>query len=223
MTQSSDNQASGATQGIIDLWKTRESADWAYFEAAESDDWNEQFWGEGSLFARTFDRLDLSVTLELACGAARHSSKCIDRIGQLYLADTSIDALAEAKQRFADRPNVTVLPPGDGMTIPLEGEAALTSLFSYDAMVHFELDCIASYLRETARLLRPGGLALLHHSIYDANPGGEIDDNPGWRNFMSQDLFNHFARRAELEVVEQHPLDWPAPSSDCLSLLRKPS
>ena len=216
-------EVSGETQGIIDLWKTREGADWAYFDAAEDESWSTHFWSDGTLFREFFDRLDLTSVVEIACGAGRHASRFAERAGQVYLADTSVDALAEAKKRFAGQPNVKILPPGDGMHVPLKGSELATSVISYDAMVHFELECVASYISESARLLKPGGMALIHHSNYSANPGGEIAENPDWRNFMTRDLFAHFAKRDGFEIIEQREMDWTTPKSDCLSLLRKPS
>jgi ubiquinone/menaquinone biosynthesis C-methylase UbiE len=218
-----DSSPGGQVQGIIDLWKTRESPDYAYFASAEDDSWTKHFWSDESTFRERFDRLDLTNVLELACGTGRHTAQFVERAGTAYLADTSVDALDEAKQRFANANNVVVLPPGDGMHIPLDADGSLTAIFSYDAMVHFELECIASYVAESARLLAPGGMALLHHSAYEENPGGTIADNPGWRNFMPQVLFNHFALRNGFEIVDQFTVDWSAPGSDCLSLLRKPA
>ena len=35
-------------------------------------------------------------------------------------------------------------------------------------MVHFSADLVQAYLRDTARVLKPGGMALYHHSNYPA-------------------------------------------------------
>ena len=40
--------------------------------------------------------------------------------------------------------------------------------FSFDSLVHVELDALAAYLGELARVLTPDGVAFLHHSNYGA-------------------------------------------------------
>ena len=103
--------------------------------------------------------------------------------------------------------------------------SSITAIFCYDAMVHFEYDCVISYLYDTTRVLRIGGKALFHHSNYAA-PGSYWAHNPHSRNFMTKDLFAHIAQRAGLDVVQQQLLDWgegPArvEAIDCLTLLQK--
>ena len=88
-------------------------------------------------------------------------------------------------------------------------------------MVHFELLTIASYLGELARVLKPGGRALLHHSNYSKNPTGLFTDNPGWRNFMSVDIMKYLVQRAGLSLISIDEIDWAEPSSDALTFLEK--
>jgi hypothetical protein len=40
--------------------------------------------------------------------------------------------------------------------------------FSFDSLVHAESDVMSSYAHELARVLKPGGVAFLHHSNLDA-------------------------------------------------------
>jgi SAM-dependent methyltransferase len=185
---------------IIGMWKTRESPDFPYFDKYDTDDATNPFWNAGTAFASMFARLDLSRILEIGCGTGRHSARIVDRANDLYLLDTSPDALALARARFAAYAHVHVLEPGNGASIPL-GVHSVTAVFSFDAMVHFEATTVANYLDETCRVLVPGGLALFHHSVYDRNPTGTFRQNPGWRNYMSESLFAHLASRAGLSVV----------------------
>ena len=89
--------------------------------------------------------------------------------------------------------------------------------------VHFDSDVIRAYLRETARVLRRGGRALFHHSNYGDNPGGDVHDNPRWRNFMTENLFQHYAAKCGLRYLASQVLDWDGhPALDCLTLLELP-
>jgi len=49
-------------------------------------------------------------------------------------------------------------------------------------------------------------------------PAANFTDNPGWRNFMSRELFAHLCVRAGLLVEAQKLLDWEEPNLDCLTL-----
>jgi cyclopropane fatty-acyl-phospholipid synthase-like methyltransferase len=208
------------TAEIIGLWSSEQAPDFAYFASAEES--TDTFWLEGAEFRKQFDQLELAKVLEIACGAGRHSERAAPLCGELVIVDTSAAALELAAARLRDQSHVrTVLSP-DGVSVPLGEDGTFSAAYSYDAMVHFEPLCIASYLGELTRLLRPDGLALLHHSNYDAQPAARALDNPGWRNFMNSALFEHLASRAGLEIVSRQTFDWVAPQSDALSLLRKP-
>lgn len=184
------------------MWKSTCSPDFRYFSKYDTADATNPFWNTGTPFARAFAQLDLSRTLEIACGTGRHSARIIDRVAVLYLLDTSPDALALAKARFAEYEHVHVLEPGDGETIRLEA-GSVTAVFSFDAMVHFEATTVANYLCEISRVLTSGGRALLHHSVYDKNPTGTFRQNPGWRNYMSETLFGYLASRAGLSIISR--------------------
>ena len=185
---------------IVDMWKNDRSADFPYFAKYDTADATDPFWKPGTLFARAFRQLDLACTLEIACDTGRHSARIVDKVGALYMIDTSPDALAVAKARFSEYPHVQVLNPSDGESIPLDA-CLVTAVFCFDAMVHFEATTVANYLSEISRVLISGGRALLHHSVYDKNPTGTFRQNPGWRNYMSESLFAYLASRAGLLII----------------------
>ena len=51
----------------------------------------------------------------------------------------------------------------DGSTLPMVAGHSVTFAFTFDSMVHFPPSAVANYVRELARVLRPGGTAFLHH------------------------------------------------------------
>ena len=98
---------------------------------------------------------------------------------------------------------------------------AFSHIHCFDAMVHFEVEIIMSYLAEFARVLISGGTALLHHSNYTDRPGADFRTNPGWRNFCSAGLMRHMALRNSFEVIDQKVIAWGLPELDCITLLRR--
>lgn len=206
---------------IIDLWKTKDSEDYIYFTQGEMDNWLAAFWKEDSVFLKLFKQLNITRCAEIACGFGRHSSQIYNKCQELYLIDTSIDATNYARERFKSSPHVKVFLSYDGLSMPGIADESLTSVFSYDAMVHFEPLTITAYLSEIARTLVQGGRALLHHSNYSGNPTGKIEDVEGARNYMTQSLFAHLCSRNNLTVISQEILDWSFKESDALSLIEK--
>ena len=88
--------------------------------------------------------------------------------------------------------------------------------------MHFDENIIAGYLPEFARVLRPGGKALVHHSNRIGDPGRDFRKNPHWRNSMSAELFCDLATREGLAVLEQQVIDWfEVPKLDCVSVLQR--
>jgi SAM-dependent methyltransferase len=213
----------GAHFDIIEKWRTRESSNWHYFELAESDDWIRAFWQEGGRYRSLFDQLDLRRTVELACGHGRHSVRAAPNCGTLYAVDSSPEAISHVRDRLAQLPHVHAVLTPDGASLPGIEDGSITAIFSYDAMVHFEMITVARYIEETARVLAPAGRGLFHHSNYTKNPAGPIDANPGWRNFMSVEIMTYLLSRAGLRVLHQSVFDACGPQTDALTLFEKPA
>jgi SAM-dependent methyltransferase len=214
-----ENKLDESVRVVADYWH-----DDPYYDRAEKSDWLDAFWDpaqERFPFRRLFNTMNLAVTLELAVGHGRHAAKIVDRVPALILMDVVDENVAFCKRRFSGRANVVCLRNAGADFQPVP-DGSLSAIYCYDAMVHFEYDVVLSYVRDTARVLAPGGRALYHHSNLSAFPGADHRKNPDGRNFMSQALFMHAAKRAGLDVVESVAMDWGKPYTDCLTLLAKP-
>lgn len=211
------------TKRIISFWE-KGGPDFEYFEKAEQEGWVKVFWNEESRFYQLFQYLDLDTTLEIASGTGRHSAKVLNKMKKLYLLDSSLGALDKAKERFAANTNITYIHNKEGIGIPgIVPDGSLSSVFSYDAMVHFEKETVFSYVNDSFTKLKAGGYALFHHSNYSKNPNGKFTDNPGWRNYMTQELFLNNARQNGFEVIQSEVISFSCEDSDCITLLRKPT
>ena len=190
------------TKSIAKDWETH-----SYYEQVESQAAINAFWADWSPFRPLFDTLNLSRTVELACGHGRHAAQIAGRCGELVLLDINQTNIDYCTERFAGRDNVRV-QINDGRSFEGIADGWATAIYCYDAMVHFELMDVMGYIHETARALAPGGRALYHHSNLSRYPGREYHQNPHHRNFMSIAMFRHFAVRAGLKVVASHPISW---------------
>ncbi len=197
----------------------------SYYDDAER--WTWLFWSEAHPFRPLFEQLDLSRVLELACGHGRHGEYLLahygSRLGTLVLTDILQSNVDYCKARLGQHGNLRMLVNNGADFQPMPA-SSLTSIFCYDAMVHFDRRVVRSYLQDVARVLVPGGKALFHHSNYSFDPDRHFGKNPHARAFMSKGLFARSAERKGLEVLQQTVLDWGGESGlDCLTLLAKPA
>ena len=182
--------------------------------------WRELVWPviEGS---------DFTTVVDLAAGHGRNTAKLLPLAQRLYVVDLHEENIAVCRQRFGDDPWRHYLV-NNGVDLAGVPDDAVSLVYSFDAMVHFDSDVVRGYLRETRRVLRPGGRGFFHHSNYIGNSGGFVDGGgnagPGHRNFMHQALFAHYAAKEGLRVLRQHVIDWNHhPALDCLTLLERPA
>jgi ubiquinone/menaquinone biosynthesis C-methylase UbiE len=185
------------------------------------------FWAPEHAFFPHFNTMDISLTLELACGRGRHSAKIIDQAQTLTCVDINPLNVELTRRRFDGYSNVTCLVNNGKDLADLES-SSFTAVFSYDSMVHFEALDVISYVFEIFRVLKPKGRALLHYSVNDKNPEASWTDNPHGRNFFSESLMRHVADRAGFNILAHEYLFMNAPvkdraeAIDGLILLEKP-
>lgn len=179
-----------------------------YYQDAEAPGHIEIFWGQDSIFRKMFDKMDLTNVVEIACGRGRHTHQFVDRAGSVTMVDILEPNIAACRRRFEGKQNVSFIVNSGNDIAEIEADTA-TALFSYDAMVHFEAADVISYIKETARVLRPGGMALLHYSNNEETPEGTYADSGAWRNFFSEKMMRHFANRSGLTTLESAVISWP--------------
>ena len=96
--------------------------------------------------------------LEIGCGAGRLTRALSNVFGEVHAVDVSGEMIARARAALADRPNVH-LYQNNGCDLSVA--PALEFDFAYSAIVFQHIpsrEIIENYVREVARLLRPGAL-----------------------------------------------------------------
>ncbi len=200
-------------------WSHINSMD-SYFERAESDSALDFFWSEDSVVYKMFSKMNLDNVIELAAGRGRHMQMYEAKANHIVLVDILQKNIDFCKERFKGNRKIDYYC-NNGYNLSELKDNEYSALFTYDAMVHFEMMDIFEYLKDIHRVLRKGGMALFHHSNNTSSYKNSFSTATGGRSYMSKDLFAYLAYRAGFEVVEQHVFDWIAKDLDCVSLVRK--
>jgi SAM-dependent methyltransferase len=140
------------------------------------------------------------TVLEIGPGGGRWSVVLAPRAERLILVDVSERVLAVCRQQLGSREQVSYVR-SSGSDLPGVPDRSIDAVWSFDVFVHFAPLDQAGYLDEIARVLRPGGVAAVHHA--DGRNRGELPSRAGWRAPMSAGLFAALAEERGLEVQEQ--------------------
>jgi ubiquinone/menaquinone biosynthesis C-methylase UbiE len=135
--------------------------------------------------------------LEIGPGAGRWSEALSERASTLVLADVSERPLELCRERFAGDDRIRYVL-SSGSDLPGVGDGSIDAVWSWDVFVHIAPRDQAAYLKEIARVLAPGGLAVIHHA--DGRNRGQLPSREGWRSPMSRGLFAALAAERGLRV-----------------------
>lgn len=199
---------------VGDDWK--ESAYYAEAESRIQSQWDVVVWP-------VIQGCDFSTTLELGAGRGRNSDKLKDLSEKLIVVDINEENIAYLRQRFRDSQNVSYVR-NDGVSLGDVRDNSVTFVYTFDSMVHFDSDVVRAYLREFHRIMKPGAKGFCHYSNFQGNPTGTYRDHPAWRNFMSRELFEHYATKEALVPLLSKVVKWDLTgiTEDAVTLFQKP-
>lgn len=141
-----------------------------------------------------------ATVLEVGPGAGRWSQPLEARASRLVLVDVSEQPLELCRERLSGHTPVQYIL-SSGNDLSGVDDCSIDAVWSFDVFVHIAPRDQAAYLGEIGRVLRPGGVAVVHHS--DGRNRGRLPSRHGWRSPMSRDLFAALAVEHGLQVVHQ--------------------
>lgn len=204
--------------------------DWvgsAYYDKAEdfiSKQWKLLVWP-------MISAADFSQVVEIASGHGRNTALLLPLCERMVATDINVENTDFLARRFpieVESGKLSVIR-NNGIDLAGVADNSATFVYSFDAMVHFDSDVVRAYIKEAARVLKPGGTALFHYSNVTADPSAHYRKHERWRNFMSRDFFEHWAIKEKLEVVSsvlvkwnQHVVPVDDGNTDAITCFRKP-
>ena len=136
--------------------------DWGGEGEAWSSPWggSEAQWF-GLLYPRLHRRLPARSILEIAPGYGRWTRFLLPGCTEFLGVDLSATAIEACRESFASAGHARFIR-NDGLTLPPGGPFDL--VFSFDSLVHAEIEVFQAYVPQILAKLAPGGVAFLHHS-----------------------------------------------------------
>ena len=164
--------------------------------------------------------------LEIGPGAGRWTEYLIDKASTVSLVDLTPKCIDLCKKRFRNYTNIHYYV-NDGTNLSFLPDGSIDFIWSWDVFVHIQSSDIRKYVREFARILKPGATALIHHS---KNGTTKV----GWRSDMTAQRMIDFCSESNLSVSRQFD-SWdggrtqiwpdlnPGEGPDIISILSRPN
>jgi ubiquinone/menaquinone biosynthesis C-methylase UbiE len=139
--------------------------------------------------------------LEVGPGAGRWTEILQKKASKIILADISEKCLRICKDRFQKYSNIEYYLIKDRGLNCIESES-LDYIWSYDVFVHINPTDTEQYMVDFQRILKSGGVAIIHH------PGASTDDRgrirrKDFRSWIDGPFFAHLVVKHGMKIVEQ--------------------
>jgi SAM-dependent methyltransferase len=151
-------------------WDERARENARYYVATANENWTDEDYFESGRINVSDEVLTDMINvcqgkdpkqmkvLEIGCGSGRITRALAEIFGEVYAVDISGEMIRQARETLRNTPNAHVLQ-NNGTDLGVLGDIQVDFAFSYIVFQHIpSRQVIQSYVREVARVLRPGGL-----------------------------------------------------------------
>jgi SAM-dependent methyltransferase len=136
---------------------------------------------------------DASI-LEIGPGAGRWTASLLERARNYIGVDISSTCIEHCRKRFAREPHAQFFV-GSGRDLADVATGSIDAIWSFDVFVHINAAEIAGYLDDFVRVLRPGGIAVIHHGAVGGTGGG-------WRSNLTAAAFETMLAQRGLKIQQ---------------------
>lgn len=136
-----------------------------------------------------------SVVVEIGPGYGRWTRKLIEISSRVMVVDVAEKCINHCREVFGANDNVE-FHVNDGRSLAFAEDESVDFIWSFDVFVHIEPEDIEAYMREFRRVLKPDGVAILHHGII----GKTVFE---WRSSLTLQVFAEILKRHDFTLLEQ--------------------
>jgi SAM-dependent methyltransferase len=132
------------------------------------DEWSAG-WGDarsqwyGTILPRISCFLPAKSILEIAPGFGRWTQFLLGNCDEYFGVDISERCIAKCKERFGASNRVHFVQ-NDGVSLNMIPDQHVDFVFSFDSLVHVDIDVIREYIWQICQKLTKTGIAFVHHS-----------------------------------------------------------
>jgi SAM-dependent methyltransferase len=116
-----------------------------------------------------------SSLLEIGPGAGRWTVSLLERARTYLGVDISSSCIEHCRSRFASEAHAKFFV-GSGRDLAEVATDSIDAIWSFDVFVHINAAEVAGYIEDFVRVLRPGGIAVVHHGAVGGSGGGWRSD-----------------------------------------------
>jgi glycosyltransferase involved in cell wall biosynthesis len=189
------------------------------------DGWSEGWGGPqpewyGTIFPRIARWLPVARLLEIAPGAGRWTQFLLGQTSEYYGVDFSETCVEQCRKRFAGF-NKARFFQNNGRSLEVIPDDSIDFVFSFDSLVHVELDVIADYCEQIIKKLSHCfGVAFLHHSnaLMGVDNVEVLYPQRGRATSVSSAAVREIIERAGGRVLIQEEVNWQSKKRiDCMT------
>ena len=133
--------------------------------------------------------------LEIGPGGGRWTEYLQKLARELTIVDVAEKCIEICKERFKDCTNITY-HVNDGSSLPFLKNDQFDYVWSFDVFVHIDPKSSIRYYEEFSRILKPGGIGIIHHGV-------DGRSHLGWRSRMTKERVVELCEKNGLEVLDQ--------------------
>jgi hypothetical protein len=181
-------------------------------------------WGDartqwyGTILPRISCFLPTTSILEIAPGFGRWTQFLLGNCEEYFGVDISDKCIAKCRERFgaANRAHFIV---NDGTSLTMIPDGRMDFVFSFDSLVHVDLDVVREYIWQICQKLTTTGMAFIHHSNAATEECDKALAASTNRSLtVSSAIVKQLVEDCGARVFIQEEINWSGPTRiDCLT------
>lgn len=180
---------------------------------AAGDEWSVAWGGArsqwfGTLYPRIHRLLPAGRILEIAPGHGRWTQFLLNHCNEYFGVDISENCVQACMRRFSSSTRAHFFK-NDGRSLAMIPDSSVDFVFSFDSLVHAEIDVMQDYIWQVCQKLTPTGTAFLHHSnaMGDSIDVQEVQEGARGGS-VSASLVKQLIEDCRGKVLIQEEINW---------------